>query len=405
MIDSLFGDLAPRPLGPPVRDASAEQAADDIAAQPAAGLSTTVTALDLVVDGSAALAMRQHFATHRADLHGASPMITLLDPSRLWAADLVHGLANAGGQPLQRLNLRERATLRTLAVIERALVAQDPDGGCAAPRVYHADIRASPGEAGLDHDDITSALAEASQMTAVLVGTLAPRALAGLLTLLCEAALRPSWRCPRLVFVVAPGDVDAQQQILAQAWPAPLRATVVADPHGSTASVWHNVLNAWLAHPLRIGPPTPGSLAYAQAQAQAQPQPAPEPDNDSLARLLATMARTDGMLACGVVQLPGGHLLASQSGPAGAASLPRLPRQAQAICASLQALHMATDGGQAADDPVDELLVNTGSHQTLLRVLPGDSGLGFVAFVAKSQINLALLRFKLLDVEKLVRTG
>ena len=38
-------------------------------------------------------------------------MVTLLDPSRLWASQVVHALSDAAGQPVQRLNLRERATL------------------------------------------------------------------------------------------------------------------------------------------------------------------------------------------------------------------------------------------------------------------------------------------------------
>ncbi|OYU77768.1 MAG: hypothetical protein CFE45_30355, partial [Burkholderiales bacterium PBB5] len=101
---------------------------------------------DLLVDASPAAAMRAHFAQHRADLQRASAMVTLIDPSRLWASQVVHALADAAGQPVQRLHLRERATLRTLATVERTLV---PRRGAEPLRVYQADIRASALESGL----------------------------------------------------------------------------------------------------------------------------------------------------------------------------------------------------------------------------------------------------------------
>ena len=72
---------------------------------------------------------------------------------------MVHALADAAGQPVQRLNLRERATLRTLAVIERTLVPRRQAG---ALRVYHAAIRASAMAQGLAQDEISNALAERS---------------------------------------------------------------------------------------------------------------------------------------------------------------------------------------------------------------------------------------------------
>ena len=75
---------------------------------------------------------------------------------------MVHALTDAAGQPVQRLNLRERATLRTLAVIERTLVPRRQAG---ALRVYHAAIRASAMAQGLAQDEISNALAERSELT------------------------------------------------------------------------------------------------------------------------------------------------------------------------------------------------------------------------------------------------
>ena len=128
MFSSLLGDLAPRKLS----------GVDGMSAAAAGAVSTVPT------------------------VQRASAMVTLLDPSRLWASQVVHALADAAGQPVQRLNLRERATLRTLAVIERTLVPRRQAG---ALRVYHAAIRASAMAQGLAQDEISNALAERSELT------------------------------------------------------------------------------------------------------------------------------------------------------------------------------------------------------------------------------------------------
>jgi hypothetical protein len=46
--------------------------------------------------------------------------------------------------------------------------------------------------------------------------------------------------------------------------------------------------------------------------------------------------------------------------------------------------------------------VTTGARQTLLRRLPGEAGLGFVAVLDRRRANLTLLRFKLLDAERIL---
>ena len=48
---------------------------------------------DLVVTGSPAQAIREHFAATRADLETATSMITLLDPVGVWASSVVKALS------------------------------------------------------------------------------------------------------------------------------------------------------------------------------------------------------------------------------------------------------------------------------------------------------------------------
>ena len=113
---------------------------------------------DLVVSGSPAQAIREHFAATRADLETATSLITLLDPVGVWASAVIKALSDAGGRPIERLHLREQTTLRTLAMIERTtLVRRHED----TLRIYHADVRAP----GRENAEIPVALMERSQMT------------------------------------------------------------------------------------------------------------------------------------------------------------------------------------------------------------------------------------------------
>lgn len=415
-------------------DHASDGAVDHAAAQASDGLAEALS-LDVVVDASPAAAIRQHFAEHRADLQRASAMVTLLDPSRLWASQVVHALADAAGQPVQRLNLRERATLRTLAVIERTLVPRRQAG---ALRVYHADIRASAMAQGLAQEEISNALAEGSQLTAVIVGAMQPHALVALLRSLLQATRQPEWRCPQLVFILPPGAAALRQRILEQHWPPQVQARAVAEPLACAASVWNCVLEAWEAsqapqhdavpplasppypsravqpaHPTPAAPAahrsgqftvdrrraaTPGLPAHpGQPGADGTPPRRPGVSlSQALTRLLAPLAASDGLLACGIVDLARGDLLASQSRERPATT--DLAGLALALCAARQA-HQSMAGDAAAPD---EILITAGPRQTLLRSLPGEGALGFVAVLDRQQTNLALLRFKLLEAERLL---
>ncbi len=426
MLNSLFGDLSPRRLPTtqtshaappqPATAAAAAAAAGDtmVAARTAtAEAATTATNIDVVVDDSPTEAIRAHFAAHRQDLQRASAMVTLLDPSRLWASQVLQALAAAAGQPVQRLNLRERASLRTLAVIERTLV---PRRDAPALRVYHADIRGGASAAGVAPEEITSALAEGSQLTAVIVGAMQPHALVALLRGLVAASHRPEWRCPQLVFILPPGAAALRQRILAQDWPRSVTAHALAEPLGSAASVWNRVLEAWESAQARqpaafaqAFAPLPSSSATARAAAPARAPATPgdsQPDAQGTAlprallnRLLLPLARSEGMLACGIVDLHNGDLLASEQRDEPPLDLAAL---AEALCAARLA-HQAVAADEA---PPDEILVTTGPRQSLLRRLPAASDdsapLGFVAVLDRQRVNLALLRFKLLDAERIL---
>ncbi len=403
MLSSLFGDLAPRRIG--TDPAGAGEAApvgatpcgaavgaaagspdalhDSVAAPqrttPAIpGANTSVTATDVVVDASPAQAMRAHFAARRGAPDAAMTRITLLDPSRLWAAQVIEALSAATGQGVERVNLRERGTLRTLAVIERTTV---PRHGAQALKVYHADIRAT----GLEHDEIANALAEGSGLTAVIVGALQPYAVVALLRSLLLATRQPEWHCPWLLFILPPGAAALRQRILDQDWPAAVRTAAMTESLGTSSTVWNTVLTAWEA-----------AAASAQANTAPGDPTAPPALLPALTqRALALMLRTEGLLACGIVDLASGVLLAAQT-RTGAATT-ELGRVAQAMQAARRAHQAALGPGTPL---ADELLLTAGSRQSMLRALPHGSAIGIVALVDRAQANLALLRFRMLDAEQ-----
>ena len=241
-----------------------------------------------------------------------------------------------------------------------------------------------------------------------------------LLRSLLQATRQPQWRCPQLVFILPPGAAALRQRILEQHWPPQVHATAVAEPMACAASVWNGVLEAWEAaqappqpaaadlpgRPTESGDPLsvdgragaalssrPGWRPGTQGGAQLVRPDVPLPE--ALTRLLAPLAASDGLLACGIVDLSRGDLLASQSRERLATDLAGL---ALALCAARQA-HQSMAGDAAAPD---EILITAGPRQTLLRTLPGDNALGFVALLDRQQTNLALLRFKLLEAERLL---
>lgn len=386
MLRTLFGDFAPRRMPvphDPDETAHVPLDADGHALGPAVARprrsTTQGNVVDVVVDASPASAMREHFAATRADLDRASPMITLLDPSQLWASQVIHALSDAANQQVERLSLRERGTLRTLAMIERTLV---PRRGAPPLKVYHADIRAT----GLEQEEIANALAEGSHMTAVIVGAMQPHAVVALLRSLLAATRQPEWHCPWLVFILPPGAAALRQRILDQDWPSQVRTAAMSESLTGASSVWNTVLTAW--------------EAASAANRNTEPQPlsadgSPNLHPEGVIRALSLVARTEGLLACGLVNLACGDLLASEVRDGHESSL---ASHAAAMCAARQA-HLSASGGDAPAP--DELLVTSGGHQVMLRSVSRAAGaLGLVALLDRSQANLALLRFRLLEAEK-----
>ena len=439
MLTSLFGDLGPRAGRAKSRDFDDTQP-DSTGFAATAIMESVATEVnergqiidrhvsDLVVTGSPAHAIREHFAQTRADLDTATSMITLLDPVGVWASSVVKALSDAGGRPIERLHLREQGTLRTLATIERTtLVRRQED----TLRIFHADVRVP----GAENAEIPVALMERSQMTAVIVGPMQPHAIDGLLASLRHASRLPDWRCPHLLFQLPPSTPWIEARVRSIRWPERMHVHVVSEPMVSASSVWNAMLAVWNRARLQPGwepdsvapmlgsggfPIKVGELGSAAATASvaapvavasdaaplaapAAPTPASaapmlhrsvaDPARNRLA--LAPLLRLEGLLGCALVD-GSGHVVAHEKRDG-----QTLDMQAAAMaCAGLLQAHRAAAGSVGLGEAIDEIITTSGPRHLLLRALPRHADLFVVALLDKHRTNLALARFQLLEVER-----
>ena len=427
MLTSLFGDLGSG--APSRRDSRNRDDEPDHGFAATAILESVATAVndrgqmvdrhqrDLVVTGSPAQAMRDHFATTRGDLETASRLITMLDPSGVWASAVVKALSDAGGQPVERLHLREQMTLRTLAMIERTtLVRRHED----TLKIYHADVRAP----GRDNAEIPVALMERSQMTTVIIGGMQPHTIDALLASLFESTQLPTWRCPHLLFMLPPNAAWIANKIGAMVWPKSLHVHVLSESMTSASSVWNAMLGTWnqvksqpgwqaAAAPLlggqdfpikvaEIGPlpkPNEGATASAAAVTTAPmlvrvSRPALDPARAKQA--LADMLTLDGLLGCAVVDGTTGLVLARELRE----DQPVDMDLAAAACAQVLRAHKLAARSMGLSEQTEEVMTSAGARQQVLRTVSRYPELFLVVLLDKQRTNLALARYKLMEVER-----
>jgi hypothetical protein len=379
MLKTLFGDLGPRPMAgsgsayAPTEVAFAATAVLEDKVPTALPREQDPHSIDVFVAGSPAQSIREHFHATRADLGTAPSMITLLDPSRLWAPAVVKALSDATGNPVEKLHLRERATLRTLAVVERTAV---PRRAAGPLKIYHADVRAQ----GLEHDEIVNALAERSHMTAVIVGALQSHTLDALLRSLLIATQQPDWHCPWLVFLLPPNSGAMRHRILSQPWPPRVRATALAETLNGASTVWNTVLSAWEA--------CANAPTFSATQARLL-------DDSNVTKALFGLVRTEGVIACGVVDLTTGELLAHDSRDSLTFDLGARARRLTAA----RRVFSAAGGEYGAES--EELMVTQGTRIEVLRAgLPTPTRFGLVLILDRRLANVPLIRFKVLQAEK-----
>jgi hypothetical protein len=387
LLTSLFGDLAPRrlPSLTAVEPASESLFPETMVMEDSDHaelvMGSASNSIDVLVEASPAQAIRDHFANTRADLDQAAPMITLLDPTRLWAPQVLASLVHASAQPSERLNLRDHATLRTLALIERATVSTQKGERL---KVYHADIRTP----GAEDDEVGDVLAERSHMSVVIIGALQAHAVASMVRRLVSATRDASWRCPWLVFVLPPGAAPLRHRLLGQEWPDHVHISIINESMmGGPIQLWNAILDAWNDRDSGIAPMA-GLAMVERERANASTRAA------AAMRALTHLTSTDGLLACGVIDATRNEVVAFESVDMTQAELARI---ANALIAARNA-HARV--AAAIGSRSDELLISIGPMTQLLRTCSASQGLVIVAVIDRKRVSLPQLRFKLLESEK-----
>jgi len=372
---------------------------------------------DLVVTGSSAQAIREHFAATRADLETASRHIALHDPTGVWASAVVKALSDASGRPIERLHLREHTTLRTLAMIERTTLERRDEG---LLRIYHADVRAP----GPDNAAIPIALMERSHMTAVIVGAMQPHAVDGMLNTLYSAVNQPGWRCPTLLFMLPPNGVWIANKIGMIQWPQRLKVQVLNESLSSASAVWNALLGQWnrvKTEPV-WGPPPVAALASVQgpdgfpikvadldaAAAAAGTSEAtrsnavlkapvrPLLDPQRAAHALDAMLLVDGLMGCAVVDTATGLVVTHKVRDEHPVDI----ELAAAACTQVLRVHDRHARDMGLSDAVHEIMTSTPTRHHLIRSLSRHAGLFLFALLDKQRSNLALARYKLMEAEQ-----
>lgn len=343
---------------------------------------------DLVFNGSPARAMREHFAATRPHLETASRLITLIDPTGMWAADVLRALSDVGGRPLDRLHLREQGTLRTLATIERSTLVRRHE---ETLKIYRVDVHAL----GRENAQIPVALMERSHMTVVMVGAMQPHALDALLDSLRDACGLPSWRCPNLLFLVPPSEPQMSHRINAMVWPPNVSLQVISEPLVSASSAWNAMLRMWnqvkntsSAVDAGVGMPIPISFSRAAETARLATTPV-EPTRAQWA--LAHMLHLEGLLGCAVIDSHTGLVLARETRE----DHPVDMSMAAATGAALLRTHRLAALNMGLPDAIDEISTSSSTRHCLLRTLADHTDVFLLVVLDRHRADLSKVRLQL----------
>jgi hypothetical protein len=409
MLKSLFGDLTLRDPHPAASGFAATALLDTVTGEVNdRGQLVDRYLRDLFVTGSPAQAMRAHFAATRDDQMPGTRVLALHDPLRLIAPSVLKVLSEAGGQPIERLHLRDQSTLATLAMIGRITLPRRMDDTL---KVYTAEVRAGTVPA----HDIPLALMERCDLACVVVGAMPPGAVEELLAALAVAAFAPTWHCPSLLFLLPADGVAVAEKVRTTSWPRAVRVHALCGPLMCATTAWNSVLSHWnLVKPATASVPVlapavglGGSLGPQQIDrlhAAMPPAPAPRrpgpghrvPDPLEAGLMLRELMQVDGMLYATVVDSNTGQPVAAEGSGADFG-------QAASAATEVLRMHRRTlrmTGHPRPLDPVDEIVVAVGSRYHLLRTLTAFPEHFVFAVLDKLRSNLATARFRLLEAQQ-----
>ncbi|MFM2347290.1 MAG: hypothetical protein RL654_2043 [Pseudomonadota bacterium] len=460
MLKSLFGDLTPlreavsrasRPKDDSARDlhdadfisTTIMDVADEQDCMPAAPPAVDPHRDELLVKGSPAQAMRTHFAGSRKDTFVRQKLITICDPSHMWAAAVIRALADASGQPIERLHMRDQTSLAPLADIERTTLPRRTDDTL---KIYYADIQAE----GRDAAEVQIALMERSDLSVVIIGPMAPTDIASMLEDIRQATHSLHWQCRNLLFMLPVSSGALMQRIQQLDWPDQVRVEAICESLTSASVVWNRMLAHW--QKLRTEQTTPSASAPLTGVSAPMPLPEPLPVMASHMPSMVFIGQAPTTLMSPLTPLaPPPAAPVSDFGPVSAPmSLqsgiePRIDaRRARAVLDELTVLdglifvalvngatgavvacpapgpdidraalaaseiwktHRRTLrqlGHSRPGDPLEEILVTAGSRYHILRTLRAHPDLFILSVLDKLRSNLAMTRYRIMEAQQVL---
>lgn len=420
MLKSLFGDLSAG--APPSFEDTVRQQESSRSFVASAIVQSTATAVnehgqmfeqhvhDLYISGPAAQAMREHFAQLRDDLDSAPRRITLFDPLRTWGPAVIKTLAQASGQSIERLRLRDQASKRTLAMVERTSVVRRVD---ETLKVYHAEVRSQQHGSG----EIPLVLMERSHMAVLILGVLPAQSLDSMLEAVAIATHLPTWRCPTVLFMVPPSARAMADKIRAVEWPAKLEVQILEELLDTTSAVWNALLGAWnrartlpqwenaallssqgAEFPIRIadfGHAVEGESPPAREATRVVPKSAAL-DAQRAGAALGAMLQADGLIGCAIARAADAAVLARHLREDHALDIDGV---AKACVQILRTLHERARE-MSLPDTLDEVTISAGPRLQVLRTLARQPGHFIFAVMDRERSNLGMVRLKMAEVEK-----
>ena len=276
-------------------------------------------------------------------------------------------------------------------------------------------------------------------MTTVIIGPMQPHAIDALLVSLVEATSLATWRCPNLLFMLPPNAVWIANKISAVAWPQRLHVHVLNESMTSASSVWNAMLGMWnhvktqpaweppdaalgmADYPIKVADlqaaegriPAPPHASVTSVTSPVRDHPVQPPDLRAAGKpvmrvshhaldtgrarsALTDMLLIDGLLGCAVVDGTTGLVLARESREDHPADLDL----SAAASAQVLRAHRLAARNMGLSDQIDEVMVSAGPRQQVLRTVSRHPDLFLLALLDKHRANLALARYKLLEVER-----
>lgn len=340
-------------------------------------------ARDIIVSDPPGTVVRQQLVHAPAGAAHALGRIALFDPGRLWAGTVIKMLAESSGEPVERIYLRREDTLATLALMEITLL---PRRLREPLQVCHAEVRATRSSAGA----VPLALMESAHLTVVIVSQMTEPVLESLLSLVQDATLRPHWRCPNLLFLLAPSMAPQASRIIAVPWQARLNVHTCSESLSSASAVWNAVLQTWnrVKHRPQWVPSPAAGVPVANPALRPEP-PRLRPDLPAMSRALQGLAQIRGVHGAAVVDGSTGLVLEQQLGPeAGTLDLER----AAAALTEVLRTHRRAARECSPSPRVEEVLVTQAQGHQLLRILSAHPELFLFVLLERCSGNLAQVR-------------